>query len=118
MASLSDTQFEFLQDVHKLLSYVVSQGWKITFGEVARPLEMQEIYVASGRSTTMNSKHLERLAIDLNFFEPVLEGGWRYVCTREAIKMFGEFWENLHPKNKWGGNFRNFKDAPHFQRSR
>ena len=66
--SLSDVQFEFLRDVISLLRFAVAKGWKVTFGEVARPIEMQEIYVQTGRSTTMFSKHLQRLAIDLNFF--------------------------------------------------
>ena len=75
----------------------------------------------TGKSKTMNSYHLKRLAIDLNFFKPVYdEDGklkgytltWRY----EDIKPFGEYWESLNPKNKWGGNFKTFKDTPHFER--
>ncbi len=117
MAKQSDIQFEFLQDVVRLLNFAVSQGWKVTFGEVARPIEMQEIYVQTGRSTTMFSMHLKRLAIDLNFFMPVNGNEFKYVCTKEALQMFGDYWEKLHNKNKWGGNFNSFKDAPHFQRS-
>ncbi|KKM97253.1 hypothetical protein LCGC14_1169970 [marine sediment metagenome] len=118
MASLSDTQFDFLQDVYMLLACIMSQGWKVTFGEVARPIEMQEIYVRTGRSKTMNSQHIPRLAIDLNFFKPTPGGGTEYVCTKEAIQGFGDYWEGLNPKNSWGGNWNSFKDTPHFQRRR
>lgn len=116
--TLSDTQFEFLQDVHKLLSYCMSQGWKVTFGEAQRPIEMQEIYVQTGRSTTMDSEHIRRLAIDLNLFKPVGQSDHQYTCRKEDLQKIGDYWERLNPKNSWGGNWRSFKDTPHFQRIR
>lgn len=129
--SLVKEQWEFLKDVVKLIKYVEEKGWIVTGGELWRPPEMQRIYVKTGRSKTMDSYHLKRLAIDLNFFKPIQEGekykyeqtivvvdGKYYVLTwdYDDIKPFGEYWESLDKKNRWGGNFKSFKDVPHFER--
>lgn len=113
--SLVKEQFAFLQDVIKLIQFATAQGFVITGGELFRPVEMQEIYVKSGRSKTMNSNHLKRCAIDLNFF---LEQDGKLQLTYDVIvlKKIGDFWEGLSPKNSWGGNWNSFKDVPHFER--
>jgi hypothetical protein len=51
-------------------------GFVVTAGELYRSPEQQEIYHQDRRSKTMDSLHLKRLAIDLNFFK---DGklGWR-----------------------------------------
>lgn len=116
--SLRSAQMAFVADVRKLLDQAEKLGYEITFGEVARPIEMQELYVKTGRSKTMNSQHLKRLAIDLNIF---LNGR---LCTRDEILPLGKYWESLSEKNRWGGSWRNlveekkssFVDAPHFER--
>jgi len=104
-------QAAFLLDVSLLIQFATAQGWVITGGELWRSPEQQEIYFKSGRSKTMNSHHLKRCAVDLNFF-------WNgtLVWDRELIKSVGHYWESLSPKNKWGGNFRGFVDVPHFER--
>jgi hypothetical protein len=104
-------QAMFMQDVCKLIAYATSQGFFVTGGELFRPLEMQEIYIKTGRSKTMNSMHLKRAAIDLNFFR---DG--KLIYDREVLRPIGTFWESLDPKNQWGGNWKSFKDVPHFER--
>jgi len=110
--SLVNEQFEFLKDVSKLINKAVEMGFVITGGELQRPLEMQQLYMKTGRSKTMNSKHLKRCAIDLNFF-------WNGELTYSIalIKPLGDYWESLHPNNRWGGNWSTFKDVPHFERN-
>lgn len=117
--SLVAEQAKFLLDVCTLIQWCTAQGWTVTGGELLRPVEMQEIYVKSGRSKTMHSKHIKKLAIDLNFFK-----NNEYICTVEDLSTIGHKWEELDNKNRWGGNFDkdwstkdNFKDAPHFERS-
>ena len=112
-------QFNFLLDVCKLVLYAASLGFVVTGGELWRTAEQQALYVKQGRSKTLNSNHLRRLAIDLNFF---LNGVLCY--DREKLRPLGEYWESLHPKNRWGGNFDRdwarkdtFKDLPHFERN-
>lgn len=101
-------QAAFLLDVCKLIQWSTEQGYTVTGGELARTVEQQKIYVDTGRSQTMKSKHLDRLAIDLNFFK---DGKLTY-DTADA----GRFWESLSPKNSAGMFWKSFKDAPHFER--
>lgn len=104
-------QHEFLLDVCLLVRQATSYGFVVTAGELWRPPEMQQIYVKTGRSKTMKSKHLERLAVDLNFFK-----NGKYIQSYNELVEVGKFWESLNSKNRWGGNFSSFKDLPHFER--
>jgi hypothetical protein len=116
--SLVKEQAAFLLDVCKLVQYATSLGFVVTGGELSRPIEMQELYVKTGRSRTMKSWHLRRLAIDLNFFK---DGKLHYDLA--TLRPLGEYWESLSPQNRWGGNFDrdwskadSFVDSPHFER--
>lgn len=109
--SLSDEQWLFLQDVAKLIKFAVSKGMKLTGGELMRTPEQQELHYKAGRSKTMNSKHLTKLAIDLNL---IVNG---QLGSRNDYRPLGQYWESLSPKNRWGGNFTGFVDAPHFERN-
>lgn len=106
--SMVDEQFAFLLDVAKLVQYAASLGLKVTGGELYRTAEQQQIYVKTGRSKTMKSKHLERLAIDLNFFR---DGKLTY-----DVPEVGKFWESLSSQNSAGMFWKSFKDGPHFER--
>ena len=110
--SMVDEQAAFLLDVVKLISKATEWGWTVTGGELYRTVEQQQIYVKTGRSKTMNSNHLKRCAIDLNFFR---DG--QLVYDKAQLQPLGDYWESLHPKNSWGGNWSSFKDVPHFQRT-
>ncbi len=109
--SLVAQQAEFLLDVSRLIQYAVSQGWVVTGGELFRTAEQQELYVKTGRSKTMNSLHLKRLAIDLNFFK---DG--KLVYDKQQLAPIGAHWERLNPLNSWGGNGVTLVDVPHFSR--
>lgn len=110
--SLVAEQAAFLLDACKLIDYATSVGFQVTGGELFRTPDQQQIYVKTGRSKTLQSNHLRRLAIDLNF----VRGG--QLCYDKALlEPLGQFWESLHPKNRWGGHFSSFKDMPHFERN-
>lgn len=109
--SLRTEQELFLLDFIKLIPFAISKGFTVTSGELLRPIEMQEIYIKIGRSKTMDSQHIKKLAGDLNFF---LLG--EYVTKKEVLQEVGDYWESLSPKNSWGGNWNSFKDTPHFER--
>lgn len=109
--SLSDEQFEFAKDVARLIAFATNNGYKITFGEVWRTPEQQALYVKQGRSKTMKSKHLDRLAVDFNFFK-----SGKLLSKFQELEPLGKYWESLTPKNKWGGYWQSFKDLPHFER--
>lgn len=110
--SLSDEQWLFLQDVAKLIQFAAQAGFKLTGGELMRTSEQQEIYLKTGKSTIGNSLHLKRLAIDFNIFLP----NGALLQKAEEGQVLGDFWTSLSPRNRWGGNWTTFKDAPHFER--
>lgn len=110
--SLVKEQAEFLLDVCKLIQYATEQGFTLTGGELYRTVEQQQIYVKTGRSKTMDSKHMKRCAIDLNFFK-----NGKLTWNKADIAPLGAYWESLNPKNRWGGNFKSFVDVPHFERN-
>lgn len=115
---LRDEQMAFTADVVKLLLKASQLGYEVTLGEVMRPIEMQQLYFKQGKSKTMASQHLKKLAIDLNLF---FEGR---LCTAKEIAPLGKYWESLDEKNRWGGSWRGrvesgaskFVDGPHFER--
>lgn len=110
MSALIDAQATFLLNFGKLVKFATERGFVVTAGELLRPVEMQKLYVQIGRSKTMNSNHLRKLAGDLNFF---LNGV--YYLDKAGLEPVGKYWESLHPANRWGGNFKTFKDVPHFE---
>ena len=42
--SLSEKQWSFLKDVAKMIQWADSQGYKLTGGELMRPMAMQYLY--------------------------------------------------------------------------
>ncbi|MCA8878808.1 MAG: M15 family metallopeptidase [Rhodobacteraceae bacterium] len=109
-------QDHFLTDVARLVAYAKDLGFTVTGGELYRTPQQQAIYMREGRSRTLASQHLRRLAVDLNFF--VSRGGRLELCYDRAIlQPLGDYWESLAPGlNRWGGNWTTFKDTPHFER--
>jgi peptidoglycan L-alanyl-D-glutamate endopeptidase CwlK len=110
--SLVKEQAEFLLDLCRLISYATECGWQVTGGELWRTPEQQAEYVRTGRSKTLKSNHLRRLAIDLNFFK---DG--KLIYDKDQLRLFGQFWEMLDARNRWGGNFKSLVDVPHFERN-
>jgi predicted chitinase len=114
--SLVPQQNAFLADMVQLISYAQQQGFTVSGGELSRTAEQQRIHIQAGRSKTMNSQHLVRLAIDLNFFVTGPDGRLELTYAKESLQVLGDFWEGLSPANSWGGNWNSFKDTPHFER--
>lgn len=109
--SLSKEQAAFLLDVCKLVPFATSLGYTVTGGELQRTPEQQKIYVQTGKSQTMDSKHLKKLAIDLNFIKDD-----KLVYDIKELTPIGEYWQSLSPKNSAGMFWKSFKDVPHFER--
>lgn len=118
MATEAEEQAAFLLDFCKLIVFATERGFTVTAGELLRTPEQQRIYVDTGRSKTLNSLHLRKRAGDLNFIK-----NGRLVYDAKELEPIGKFWESLHPRNRWGGNFDRdwsrpdkFVDRPHFER--
>ena len=133
--SLSQKQMIFTKNVASLIGYADLLGIGLTFGEAHRTqsqalLNFFGYKIVKGGvlgiklvkykklSNTLNSLHLKRLAVDFNFF---ING--KLVYDKHKLAELGKFWEGLHPKNRWGGNFKikvdgvleDWADTPHFE---
>ena len=124
--TLSERQQIFTINISKLINFAYENGYKLTFGEVFRTQEQQEIYFKTGRSKTMNSRHLQRLAVDFNIFKNgilLFQTNTTKKKEIESCLVLGDFWLTLHPDNVWGGDWnRNhktidetFEDPYHFE---
>ena len=114
--SLVAKQAEFLINMTQLLAKAYKMNLIVTGGELYRTPEQQRIYIEQGRSKTMRSKHLQRCAIDLNLFTKDKKGKLHLTYDKAVLQPLGDFWEGLHANNRWGGNWKSFKDTPHFER--
>ena len=72
--SLVREQSVFLLQACELIRKAGELGFSVSAGELYRTPEQQALHVKNGRSTTMSSQHLKRLAIDLNFFRDGPDG--------------------------------------------
>lgn len=98
--SLSDTQWEFLQCLSKLIRYAQKNGYKLTGGDLYRDPRLHGQFGAEGGYGSANSVHKLRLAVDLNLF---VDGEFR--ADTEAHRPLGNYWKQLHPLARWGGDF-------------
>jgi len=114
--SLIREQSIFLTQVCELLKKASELGFAVSGGELYRTPEQQALHVKNGRSQTMNSQHMKRLAIDLNFFREDADGSAQLTYDVEDLRPLGAYWESMDPANRWGGNWSSFKDTPHFER--
>lgn len=99
----------FCFNVSKLITYIQSQGHACTLGEAWRTLE-QAVRYAQENKGIVDSLHCKRLAIDLNLF--TADG--KYLDDTESHKQYGEYWESLDSKNRWGGRFKR-EDGNHYE---
>lgn len=129
---LSQRSKNRLTDVHPDLVKVVRRAIELTsvdFGvlEGARTLAKQKDLFAIRASLTMDSRHLPSWvaelgkeyahAVDLGaYYQNELRWDWP-LYTEVARAMFAAATE-LDVDIQWGGNWRSFKDGPHFQLSR
>lgn len=113
---LSQKQRIFTRNIACLIEYAYFIDIELTFGHAWRSLEEQKRLKAEGKSKTLNSKHLDRLAVDFNFF---INGKLTYDFHK--VKVLGDYWVSLHPDNRWGGDWNKngkpdgFLDTPHFE---
>ncbi len=105
--NLGQHQEAFSRDLVKLICKAHELGYEVRIGEVQRTQEQQEIYMATGRSKTMDSMHLKKCAADLHFTK---DGKLSYP------EELGRFWQLLSSLNRAGMFWKSFKDSPHFER--
>lgn len=118
---LSNRSLSRLDGVHTHLVEVVMEAIRRTEVDFAvleglRTVERQKQLVASGASTTMNSRHLTGHAVDLGaWVDGELRWDWP-LYYKIADAMF-EAAEHCGVDLEWGGHWKSFPDGPHFQLS-
>ena len=116
MYKLSLRSKQRLSGVHPDLVEVVKRAIEITeqdfsVTEGIRHIERQRQLVATGKSTTLNSRHLTGHAVDLVPY-PVSWDWEHFYPIADAMKQAAE---ELDVDLEWGGDWKSFPDGPHFQ---
>ncbi len=99
MSLLLDRQFLFFELLGHLIARIcATPGYKATEGDAkAEPNEHD--HMAGGA-------HYQGCAMDINLFKlDPATGKYVYSTDTEDHRIFGEFWERLHPLARWGGRF-------------
>lgn len=116
---LSNRSKERLKGVHPDLVAVVERAIEITEQDFTvleglRSKERQKQLYRSGASKTMNSRHLTGHAVDIApYVNGAVSWDWDYYYPMaDAMK---EAAKELEVPIEWGGDWKSFKDGPHFQ---
>jgi len=120
--SLSTRSVERLRGVHPDLIKVVKLAITLTevdFGvtEGIRTRERQRELVAKGASKTMNSRHITGHAVDLAAYLGT-EVRWDWPLYHKIADAMKRAANALGVPIVWGGDWRTFKDGPHFELDR
>ena len=120
MYKLSQRSLNNLNGVHPDLIAVVKRAIEITSVDFAviegvRTIERQKELFSRGASKTMRSRHLTGHAVDLAAWVGGIRWDWPlYYKIAEAMKTAAR---ELNVSLEWGGDWKTFKDGPHFQLS-
>ena len=114
--TLREKQSLFAKYFGMLILWAYENGYELTFGEGLRTMSQQLLYFegydvtkigsklvlkpAPHRSKTLFSKHLDKLAHDINVFK---DG--KLLTKVSDIKPLGDFWKSLDKRNVWGGDW-------------
>ena len=119
MMNLTANDIMKLRGVNPDMIKVVNELAKITTIEFRvleglRTLARQKQLVASGASKTMKSRHLTGHAIDI---APMLNGkiSWDWPLYHKLAPLVKKAAANVGVQIEWGGDWRTFKDGPHWQ---
>jgi len=121
MFKLSKRSLDRMYGVHQDLVVVVKLA--ITLSDIdfcvtegLRTVERQKELYKAGATTTMRSRHLTGHAVDL----AAMVGGkvrWDWPLYDRIAKAMKAAAKQLNVDLEWGGDWRTFKDGPHFQLS-
>jgi peptidoglycan L-alanyl-D-glutamate endopeptidase CwlK len=119
---LSQKSESRLVGVHAALIKVVRRAIEISSIDFAvleglRTVERQRQLVKAGASQTMNSRHITGHAVDLGaIVDGQVRWDWQlYYKIAAAMKQAAK---ELNVAIEWGGDWKKFKDGPHFQLKR
>lgn len=117
--TLGSRSLSRLEGVHPDLVRVVKRAAAMsdldfTVLEGLRTIERQRELVSQGASKTMNSRHLTGHAVDI---APMIGGkiSWDWPLYNRLSKIVKAAAVAENVAVTWGGDFRNFKDGPHWE---
>lgn len=117
--SFSKRSLKNLIGVHVDLVRVVRRALELSevdfmVNEGIRSVEKQRHYVETGASKTMNSRHLTGHAVDLIAWVNGMVN-WDFHNYDKLASAMKEAGRELGIPVEWGGDWKGFKDGPHFQ---
>lgn len=120
--NLSRRSLDNLKGVHPDLVRVVKRAIEITpidfvVTEGLRTRERQKQLVAAGASQTMNSRHITGHAVDLAAWVAG-QVRWDWPLYEKLAQAMKQAAKELKVALEWGGDWKTFKDGPHFELSR
>ena len=108
-----------LEGVHPDLIKVVKRAIELTqvdftVIEGLRTKERQAQLLKEKKTTTLNSRHLTGHAVDIvAWVDGTVSWDWKhYYILEKAVKQAAK---ELKIPIEWGGDWKTFKDAPHWQ---
>lgn len=117
---LGTRSLQNLSGVHPDMVAVVKKAIEITevdftVIEGIRNVSRQRELYKAGKSTTMNSRHITGHAVDMVPWPVDWEDLERFETMAKAMKAAAE---ELEIPIVWGGDWKSFYDAPHFELDR
>lgn len=108
-----------LQGVHPDLVAIVERAIEITAVDFTvieglRTRKRQAKLMRIGASQTMNSRHLSGHAVDLMALSGG-KGAWDWPLYYRIADAMKQAAQDLGVPVEWGGDWRSFKDGPHWQ---
>lgn len=102
-------------DLYAIVRYAITlTEVDFTVLEGKRNLKRQKKLLEKGATKTLNSRHLTGHAIDLGaWVDGTISWEWEFY-DKISEAMFKSA-ETLNIPLEWGGNWKSFKDGPHFQ---
>lgn len=119
-ATLNSRSETNLRGVHADLVKVVRRAAELspvafTVIEGLRTVERQRQLVAQGASKTMNSRHITGHAVDLAPHRPDGQIAFDWPLYYKLAPAMKQAAQELGVALDWGGDWRTFKDGPHFE---
>lgn len=119
MFSLGARSKSRLKGVHPDLVKVVERAIQITTVDFTvlegiRDPQRQRTLVDSGASQTLNSRHITGHAVDLGAWVDD-QVDWSWPLYHKIAAAMKEASKQVGVPIEWGGDWRTFKDGPHFQ---
>jgi peptidoglycan LD-endopeptidase CwlK len=121
--ALNERSRRNLHGVHPDLVHVIERAAEtspapFTVIEGLRTAERQRQLVAAGASKTMNSRHLTGHAVDLAPHRPDGQIAFDWPLYHRLAPAVKQAAADLGVAIVWGGDWRTFKDGPHFELDR